>query len=154
MYIARNHAIQVPFKLQTRSKRVNQRALLDSGATECFINPRAVQRLQLPTKKLLRPRSVRNVDGTLNKAGIIDKAVELQIDYNGTKTKHNFFVADIGIDEFLLGYPFLEAARPDIDWQEACVEGSLTIDTADAKRWQLTKKGCRFRRKTPAWVHA
>src|SRR5260221_3485848 len=154
MYIAKNRAIQVPFKLHTREKRVDQKALLDSGATECFINPRAVQRLQLPTKKLLKPRSVRNVDGTLNKAGVIDKAVELHVTYNGTKTKHHFFVADIGIDEFLLGYPFLEAARPEINWQEACIDGSMTIDTTDAIKWRPTKKGRKYRKKIPAWIRA
>jgi len=39
MYIARNHAIQVPFQLRTKTKRVDQKALLDCGATECFIHP-------------------------------------------------------------------------------------------------------------------
>jgi len=49
MYIARKHAIQVPFQLRTRKKQVNQKALLDSGATECFIYPHAVKQLKLAT---------------------------------------------------------------------------------------------------------
>ena len=47
MYIARNHAIKVPLQLRTSRKRVDQKALLDSGATECFIHPQVVARLQL-----------------------------------------------------------------------------------------------------------
>jgi len=55
MYIARNHAIQVPFQLRTKMKQVDQKALLDCGATKCFIHPRAVECLKLTTKKLVKP---------------------------------------------------------------------------------------------------
>jgi hypothetical protein len=71
MYIARNHAIQVPFQLRTRKKRADRKALLDSGATECFIHPWMVQQLGLKTKNLAKPWKVRNVDGTPNQAGEI-----------------------------------------------------------------------------------
>src|SRR5260221_12504690 len=91
MYIARNRAIQVPFKLRTREKRVDQKALLDSGATECFINPRTVQWLQLPTKKLLKPCSVRNVDGQPTRAGTINKPSELHA--NSKERKRNTTVS-------------------------------------------------------------
>ena len=50
MYIARKHAIQVPFQLRTRRKQVDRKALLDSGATECFIHPCAVKQLKLATQ--------------------------------------------------------------------------------------------------------
>jgi len=52
MYIAQKHAIQVPFQLRTRRKRVNRKALLDSGATECFIHPCAVKQLKLSMQTL------------------------------------------------------------------------------------------------------
>ena len=52
MYIAWKHAIQVPFQLRTRRKRVDRKALLDSGATECFIHPRAITQLKLITQTL------------------------------------------------------------------------------------------------------
>jgi predicted aspartyl protease len=79
MYIARNHAIQVPFQLRTQKKQANRKALLDSGATECFIHPQMVQQLGLRTKKLQKPRKVRNVDGTPNRAGEIRQACEMTI---------------------------------------------------------------------------
>ena len=69
IYVTRNHSITVPFQLRTMTKRVDRtaRALLDSGATECFVivNPRAFDRLKLRTRKLPKPRNVRNVDGTI-----------------------------------------------------------------------------------------
>jgi len=77
IYIAWKHAIQVPFQLQTRRKQVDQKALLDSGATECFIHPHMIQQLRLTTRKLPKARKVQNVDGTDNKAGQILEAVDL-----------------------------------------------------------------------------
>jgi len=116
MYIARKHAIQVPFQLRTRRKRVDRKALLDSGATECFIHPCVVKQLKLITRTLPKARKVQNVDGTNNKAGQILEAVDLMVNNNGEQALHTFYVADIGQDDFILGYPFLEASNPDVDW--------------------------------------
>jgi len=116
MYIARKHAIQVPFQLRTRKKRVNRKALLDSGATECFIHPCTVKQLKLITRTLPKARKVQNVDRTNNKAGQILEVVDLMVNNNGEQALHAFYVADIGQDDFILGYPFLEASSPDIDW--------------------------------------
>jgi predicted aspartyl protease len=40
------------------------RALIDSGATENFIDKRTARRWELPTRNLIYPRKVFNVDGT------------------------------------------------------------------------------------------
>ena len=45
--------------------------LLDTGATESFIDHKIVARLHLETQKLMVPRPVFNVDGTANKHGTI-----------------------------------------------------------------------------------
>jgi len=95
MYIARNHAIQVPFQLRTKTKRVDQKALLDCGATKCFIHPCAVECLKLMTRTLVKPRKVQNVDGTPNKSGEILEAVDLLVNNNGQKASHAFFVANM-----------------------------------------------------------
>src|SRR4029077_13684459 len=152
MYIARKHAIQVPFQLRTRRKRADRKALLDSGATESFIHPRAVKNLQLSTRKLTKARRVQNVDGTPNKAGQILEAVDLSVNNNGEKALHAFYVADIGQDDFILGYPFLEASNPDIDWRNGVVNGFTTISTVKADNWRPVIK--RSQTDTPAWVRA
>jgi hypothetical protein len=41
-------------------------ALVDSGATENFIDPHTVERLQLPIQKLQQPQIIYNINGTLN----------------------------------------------------------------------------------------
>ena len=153
MYIAWNHAIQVPFQLRTKTKQVDQKALLDCGATKCFIHPRAVEHLQLTTRTLVKPQKVQNVDGTPNKSGEILKAVNLLVNNNGWKASHAFFVADIGQDDFILGYPFFEASTPNIDWSGGWIEGFTTISSINANTWRPPKKGTRQQQEsTPAWV--
>jgi len=154
MYIAQKHAIQVPFQLQTKRKRVDRKALLDSGATECFIHPCAVKQLRLPTRKLPKTRKVQNVDGTINKSGQITEAIDLTVSNNGEQALHAFYVADIGSDNFILGYPFLEASNPNIDWCNGQIEGFTTISTAKAGTWQPNPKGTRKTQETPIWIRS
>ena len=154
MYIARNHAIKVPFQLWTSRKRVNQKALLDSGATECFIHPRVVARLQLTKRKLEKPRKVQNVNGTANKDREILEAVDLLVNNNGKEATHTFFVANIGQGDYILGYPFFEASTPNVDWHRARIEGITSVSMADASTWTPTTKGTRRWNTTPAWVRS
>jgi hypothetical protein len=53
--------------------------LLDSGATENFINLSYAKWLQLPIKQLEQPRQLINVDGTENKAGALKFFTDLQV---------------------------------------------------------------------------
>jgi len=92
------------------------------------------------------------VDGTNNKAGQILEAVDLTVNNNGEQALHAFYVADIGQDDFILGYPFLEALNPDVDWQNGCIDGFTTISTAKANNWQPILKGSRQTETTPLWV--
>ena len=152
MYIARNHAIKVPFQLRTSQKRVDQKALLDSGTTECFIHPQVVARLQLTKRKLEKPQKVQNIDRTANKDGEILEAVDLLVNNNRKSATHAFFVANIGQDDYILGYPFFEASTPNVDWHGARIEGITSISTVDASTWMLQAKGTRRQDTTPAWV--
>jgi predicted aspartyl protease len=66
VYVARQKCIHVSLLLHAGTKRAIKKALLDTGATENFIHPRVMKQLGIKTKKLARPRKVKNVDGTLN----------------------------------------------------------------------------------------
>ena len=51
--------------------RKTEEALIDSGATENFLDPRTVSKLRLITEDLDKPQSIHNIDGTNNQAGLI-----------------------------------------------------------------------------------
>jgi hypothetical protein len=59
----------------------------------------------------------------------------MTIGYQGKKSKHNFFLANIGIDDVILGYPFFEDLLPDIDWRRGSVTGNVSLETEDADHW-------------------
>ena len=57
--------------VHTLSKRAETSALLDTGATENFINEQYVRRTRIPFKRLVKPRKIINMDGTENVVGTI-----------------------------------------------------------------------------------
>ena len=71
MYISRFNSVTMPFNLYTFKGKVEERALVDSGATANFIDYKTVARLRLGTQKLDNIRTVKNIDGTLNRSGSI-----------------------------------------------------------------------------------
>jgi hypothetical protein len=127
MYVAKRRSIQVAVQLYTRFRRVKINALLDCGATENFIHPRLVKKLKLKTKLLKKPQQVKNVDGTTNKAGVVTKVAILEVRCKEYWGKHAFFVAEVDCDEILLGYPFLEAVNPEINWWSGKLYGAVTL---------------------------
>jgi hypothetical protein len=61
MYIQWKSAIHIP--LSFKGTWTVEKALLDSGATENFLDRRTVARLKLPTKQLKDPQWIYNMDG-------------------------------------------------------------------------------------------
>ena len=76
------------------------------------------------------------------------------VNNNGEQALHAFYIADIGQDDFILSYPFLEASNPDIDWRNGHIDGFTMISTAKAKSWQPILKGTRQVETTPVWVRS
>jgi predicted aspartyl protease len=109
--------------------RETARALIDSGATENFVDIRTAERWKLPRKTLPNPRSIINVDGTDNKAGAVTEACVLEVLHEGDQQLQRFSVTDLGFNRVLLGYPWLHGFNPQIDWKKEGVEGEVTLKT-------------------------
>jgi predicted aspartyl protease len=65
----------------------DKQILVDSGATDNFIDPRLVKRLGLGTRELPQPRKIWNIDGTNNRAGMLTHLPDLEVQTGGTKNK-------------------------------------------------------------------
>jgi hypothetical protein len=116
MYLGKGNAIKVGFSLCTPNAKADQVALLDSGATECFIHPEVAQQLEIPLQTMKQPKKVTNVDGTTNRAGEITKEVTMNVKLGETTKPIKFFVTDTGADDFIFGFSFLTIFNPTIDW--------------------------------------
>ena len=66
VYLSNQQSMSLWTFIHMSNKRVKTPTLLDSGATENFINANYAQYLHLPIKKLITPQKVYNVDGTPN----------------------------------------------------------------------------------------
>jgi len=93
------------------------KALLDSSATEMFMDRKTVARHGFKLQKLDRPVIVRNVDGTNNSAGAITHWVEVNVYYKGHVERMKIDVCDLGRTEVILGMPWLQAHNPEINWE-------------------------------------
>jgi hypothetical protein len=142
MYIQWKSAIHV--LLLFKGTQTVEKALLDSGATENFLDRRTVARLKLPIKQLKDPRWVYNVDGSNNKAGQIMHECQLKLNYGAKELEQRFFVSDLGVDQALLGYPFLREFNPKIDWTKGQLQeakGVIVQNThMNTMRWSAAKE--------------
>jgi hypothetical protein len=108
--------------IHTASKRAKTPALLDTGATENFINHQYATHLRLPVKRLQNPRKVYNVDGTPNKKGEIQFYTDLEVRTGERRTNMRFFLTELGPQRMILGYPWFVAVQPKIDWAKGWID--------------------------------
>ena len=79
--------------------------------------------MKLGTQKLPQPCKIWNIDGSLNKGGLLTDYIDLEVQ---TKNEHKimrFLVTDLG-EDIILGYPWLALFEPPITW------GTATIDVS------------------------
>ena len=90
---------------------------MDSGAEGVYCNKAFIKKHNIPTHSLASPIYARNVDGTLNKQGVIHYAAILRMKM-GTHHKETIeaAVTNTGNHDLLLGTDWLQAHNPNIDW--------------------------------------
>jgi Retroviral aspartyl protease len=123
MYTSTVNALKISITFRHQYVMVAGKALIDSGATENFIDYRTAIRWRVKTKDLRQPRKVYNVDGTLNQGGIISKSCVLRIQRGDQQLAQQFYVTNLGQDRIILGYPWLREFNPEIDWGEGTLIG-------------------------------
>jgi hypothetical protein len=77
-------SIQIKVWIINNGRQIDAYAILDSGAEGVYCNKSFIDKYKIPTHTLEHPVYARNVNGTLNKYGIIRHAAILQMKM-GTK---------------------------------------------------------------------
>ena len=101
-------------------------ALVNTGATHNFLSPEFAKQHSLQPLPLHHPCIIRNVDGTANKGGKITHYIDLDITtgdhpyhwFHKQKHQQRFYVAELGRDNLILGYPWVAATKLNLDWSE------------------------------------
>jgi hypothetical protein len=138
-FIPKQCQVKAPVQLQSKSLHSNIDALLDSGITDNFISPLIVNRFEIETFQLLKPKIVCNVDRSKNSIGPMTNAVNLEVHYHNQIVPLRFYVMNLGSDEMLLGMPFLATYNLDINWQNGTFSGDVIALTDDAHQWSSNK---------------
>jgi len=116
------------------------KALLDSGATEMFMDRQTAARHGFKLQKLKRPLMVKNVDRTVNSRGAIMYQVEYNVFYKGHMERMWMDVCDLGKTEVILGIPWLVAYNPEINWETEEVKMTRCPPLCGGKSQKSKKK--------------
>ena len=98
-------------------KDITVKALLDSSATEMFMDRKMAEKHGLRLQKLERPVTVRNVDGTNNSRGAITYQVEVNVYYKSHIERMRMDICDLERTDIILGILWLQAHNPEINWK-------------------------------------
>jgi hypothetical protein len=107
----------------TTIKRCTQ-ALIDCGATSCFIDIKWAKLNNLPICPLSKPNPVYNVDGTANDASMITDIADIILCYENHSEHTQLAVTPLGKQSLILGYNWLCNHNPEINWQTKDVKMS------------------------------
>jgi hypothetical protein len=133
----KNNTLDVPFIFTSAKKSAAYEALLDSGATENFIDPRMVDKLGVGKVPMVNPRMVFNVDGTENQGGQVNHYCVLNVLQGRKQSIQVFFITNLGNDHLIFRYPWLEEFAPQIDWKNRTILGPPVKLTTTGRSWKI-----------------
>src|SRR5712675_2594788 len=136
-YMSMCKSMTVRTYIHSSHKRVETTTLLDSRATENFMNLAYAKWLKLPIKMLRHPQPLFNIDGSTNKQGDLKFYLDLVMRTGTTSKNMRFFLSDLGNHQLILGYPWFAAYQPKVDWARGWIDVSqlpIVISAPDAQK--------------------
>ena len=124
--------MQLLVQFHTTLKKADLITFVDSGAMENFISQEFVDRHKLGTKLLQFPKQLHNADGTDNQGGKLTRYSDLEVSTGEQVHMLRFYVAEMGGDHMVLGYPWFIAANPKPNWSQGTLDAVIVVRTAGA----------------------
>ena len=134
----------IPLKIDFYPHTIKVKALLDSGASACFIDKDFVKRHNLPIVSKNHPVAVEVIDGRpLISGDVTHETKPLDISLEGHRSTVVFNVISSPSNPLILGLSWLDRNNPDIDWNKR----KLTFQTISSpSRYPVvTPKPCPHR---------
>jgi hypothetical protein len=121
-------AVDVEIESMDTAVRRCTQALIDCGATGCFIDIEIdiewAKLNNIPMRPLTNPIPVYNVDGTANDASMITDITDIVLRYENHSERTQLAVTCLGKQSMILGYNWLRNHNPEINWQTKDVKMS------------------------------
>jgi len=130
------NAVITPILISTLTDRhtFDIKALLDSGATGCYIDEGFARAKGLTLESLPHPIPVYNADGSHNEGGPIRTIVKLRLQIADHIEVFTFAVTNTGKTDMIIGYDWLRKHNPSINWRM----GHLTFNCCPLTCYQST----------------
>ena len=119
--VTKSRSLYTPINVHMLKKDITILALINSGAMGTYIHPREMIWLHLIPKKLAQPIPVFNVDDTPNKKGSTWCTVKIPYSFGGEEHEVTAYAANIGSQDIILGYQWLNKLNPEIDWDTGAI---------------------------------
>jgi hypothetical protein len=112
-------SLVVDIEIESTDTAVKQctQALIDCGATGCFIDIEWAKINNVPKRPLTKPIPVYNVNGTANDASAITDIADVILRYEKHSERTQLAVMCLGKQSLILGYNWLCNHNPEINWQ-------------------------------------
>src|SRR6266702_2095058 len=124
----RFRSMHIPVSIRTSNTMADTKALVDSGATDCFMSEDFVRQMKLGRRPLQKPRKIWNIDNMANHDRPITHYIDLDIQTNGTRKILRFLITNIGHENIILGYPWMAVLEPQFTWKNGTIhEQALPI---------------------------
>ena len=119
--------MHVSATLQTMQKKVPVEAFLDCRANECFVSQQFIDDHRLGVRYMKTPCELENADGSPNVGGSLCYYTDLTVTTGTQSHSLRFYIADIGPDNLVLGYPWFKATNVTPDWKNGTIPDPITI---------------------------
>src|ERR1700712_1143737 len=111
-----NDHIMVKVQLHGTKESVTINAMIDSGATEDFIDKEVCNKHGIKMIKARNPREIYLADGKSSAMGPVTHMTKVPMDISCHKELATFQVANLENHEVILGMPWLRKHNPTSDW--------------------------------------
>jgi hypothetical protein len=115
------------------NKTTQERALVDSGASDNFIHQETARSLGLKLQNKKEPQAVNDIQG--RNLGWISHYVTVLLEAAHHQEEIDLNVVPLGIHGLVVGLPWLQKHNPDIEWREKRIKFSSPFC-----KWKCIKK--------------
>ena len=130
MYDSKTDCFNIKFYFCSKHGTAAKIGLINSGTMENFLNHNTAKRLKITPKELPIPQIMNNVDKTTNQS--VKHYYNFSLKMGEHEAIQRFYIGGIGVDHFILGFPWLQEFNPSINWMKWKLEGPhLTISTTN-----------------------
>ena len=113
-----NDHIRVKIHLDGEKETVTINAIIDSGATEDFIDQEVCNKQGIKKIRTKNPREIYLADGKPSAMGQVTHITKVPMDISSHKELATFQVADLQNHQVILRMPWLRRDNPTIDWND------------------------------------